>query len=408
MAGFLGGGRRPVIIIALAVVVVAGSILAWVHFAGRESTDDAQVSGHVSPVATRVGGTVASIQVADNQAVKAGDVLVEIDSRDYQLAVAHAEADLAAAAASARAARTGVPITATTSKSQVDVAAAGTTSAEAAVKAAERDVDAARAKLRVAQARLAEATSTATRASHDLDRVKPLLAKDEISKQQYDAILALEESARAGVDSAQAAVIEAQANIDAADARRVQASSRLGEARSQANAASTAPEQIALTEARAAVADAQVVQAQSALDQAKLNLERTTVRAPSAGIVSRKSVEVGQVVQGGQPLLAIASLGDVWVTANFKETQLRDMRPGQRVEVSVDAYGGRTFTGKVESIAAATGATFSLLPPDNASGNFVKVVQRVPVKIILDQDNGQNPGAVLRPGMSVGATVFVK
>jgi membrane fusion protein, multidrug efflux system len=406
MAGLFEGRRRSVIIIALAVTVVVGSVLAWAHFAGRESTDDAQVTGHVSPVATRVGGPIAAIHVADNQAVKAGDVLVEIDPRDYQLALARAEADLSAADASARAARTGVPITSMTSKSQVDIAAAGTGSAEAAVMASEREVDASRAKLRVAQAKLAESKSTANRTAHDLDRVKPLLAKDEISKQQYDAIFAADESARASVDSAQAAVTEAQANIDVADAKRAQAVGHLGEAQSQARAASTAPDQIALTEARAAVADAQVLQARSAVEQAKLNLERTTVRAPAAGIVSRKSVEVGQVVQAGQPLLAIASLDDVWVIANFKETQLRDMHPGQRVEVSVDAYGGRTYAGRVESIAAATGATFSLLPPDNASGNFVKVVQRVPVKVAIE--GGQDAGAILRPGMSVGATVFIK
>ena len=400
------GSRRPWIIGGAAVILVAGGFVLWRYLSPRESTDDAQVSGHVSPAATRVAGTVLAVHVTDNQVVAAGDVLVELDPHDYQIALARAEADLAAAVAAARAARTGVPITSAATASQLHVAEASTSNAEAALHAAEREADASRAKLGSAKARLAEVMANANRVAQDLERLKPLIAKDEISKQQYDAAVSADQAAKATVTSAEAAVSEAEANVEVSEAKRVQAAGLVTQAQSQATAAKTAPEQVALIEARAAAADAQVQQAQASVDQAKLNLERTTVRAPTAGIVSRKSVEVGQVVQAGQPLMAIASLADVWVTANFKETQLRSMKAGQRVEVSVDAFGGRAYTGHVDSIAAATGATFSLLPPDNASGNYVKVVQRVPVKILLDPN--QDAASVLRPGMSATTTVYMK
>jgi membrane fusion protein, multidrug efflux system len=360
----------------------------------------------VSPVAARVSGTVKAIHVTDNQMVKAGDVLVEIDPRDYQLAVSRAEADLASAEAASRAARAGVPVTSATARSEEHSATAGTGNAEAALRAAEREVDASRAKLAAAKARQAEATANATRASQDLERLRPLAAKDEISKQQLDAATSTVQATQAAVESSVASVSEAEANLDVAEAHRQQAEGALTQAHAQAQAAATAPQQIALTEAQAAGADARVLQARAALDQARLNLERTTITAPSDGVISRKSIEMGQVIQAGQPLMAVTSLSDVWVTANFKETQLAEMRKGQRASIDVDAYGGRSFEGHVDSIAAATGATFSLLPPDNATGNFVKVVQRVPVKIVLD--GSPDPSTPLRPGMSVNATVFVR
>jgi membrane fusion protein (multidrug efflux system) len=399
-------GKRAWILGGIVVVLLVGGFLMWRHFAPRESTDDAQVSGHVSPISARVGGTVVAVHVADNQAVQPGDVLVEIDPHDYQIAVSKAEADLATAEAAASAARTTVPVTSTTTKSQLNVAQTATANAEASLQAASREVDASNAKLASANARLTEATATATKAAQDLERLKPLAAKDEISKQQLDAAVWSDQSAKASVESAKAAIGEAEANVSVSEAKRTQAAGMVTEAQSQAQAASTAPQQVAMTEAKAQAADAQVLQARAAVDQATLNLDRATVRAPSAGIVSRKSVEAGQIVQSGQPLLALTSLEAVWVTANFKETQLGEMHAGQHADVEVDAYGGRHFGGHVDSIAAATGATFSLLPPDNASGNFVKVVQRVPVKILID--NGQDAASVLRPGMSVNATVFVK
>lgn len=392
-------------------VLVGVLVLAVVAFFGwrmvfpRESTDDAQVSGHVAPVATRVGGMVKTIHVRDNQPVQAGDVLVEIEPRDYELAVARAEADLASAEAGARAARSGVPVTSASARSEQSSSEVGTSNAQAAVTAADREVDASNAKLAAARARVVEATANATRATQDLERLRPLMAKDEIPRQQFDAATAAAAAAAAAVDSAQASVREAQANLDVVEARRAQARGGLSQAQAQARAAATAPQQIALSEAQAASADARVLQARAALDQAKLDLERTTVRATVRGVISRKSVELGQVVQAGQPLMSITSLDDVWVTANFKETQLSSMRVGQRAEINVDAFG-HSLEGHIESIAAATGATFSLLPPDNATGNFVKVVQRVPVKIVLEPRT--DPNVVLRPGMSVDATVYLK
>ena len=400
-----GKTRIRLIVLGVAAVLATGGYVGWRALAPREGTDDAQVSGHVSPVATRVGGTVVAIKVADNQAVKAGDVLVELDPRDYQLAVKRAEADLAAAEAAARAARSDVPITATTAKSGLQVAEAATTNADAGLLAADREVDSSRAKVASARARLTEVQARATRAGQDLARLQPLADKDEIPRQQLDAATSDKHAADAAVASAEAAIAEAQANLSVSEARRAQASGGVAQAQSQARAAATAPQQIAFIEARASGADAQVQLARAALDQARLNLERATVRAPADGLVSRRTVELGQVVQPGQPLMAVTSLGDVWVTANFKETQLTHMAAGQRAEVEVDAYG-RTYAGHVESISPATGAMFSLLPPDNATGNFVKVVQRVPVKIVLD--NAQDASALLRPGMSVNATVYFR
>lgn len=398
-------GKRLWIIAAIVIVAGAGGFWLWRTISPRESTDDAQMTGHVSPVAARVAGTVKAIRVSDNQVVKAGDVLVEVDRRDYEIAVARAEADLAAAEAHSRAARAGVPVASATARGEEHSANAGTGNAEAALRAAEREVDASRAKLNAAKARQAEAAANATRASQDLERMKPLAAKDEISKQQFDAAATTVQATQAAVESAVASVHEAEANLDVSEARRVQASGMLTQARAQAQAASTAPQQIVLTQAQAAGADAQVLQARAALDQARVNLERTTITAPTAGVVSRKSIEVGQVIQPGQQLMAITSLTDVWVTANFKETQLASMRVGQKASVDVDAYG-HSVDGHVDSIAAATGATFSLLPPDNATGNFVKVVQRIPVKILLDKPADQ--ATPLRPGMSVNATVYLK
>jgi len=398
-------GKRLWIIAAIVIVVAAGSFWLWRTISPRESTDDAQMTGHVSPIAARVGGTVKAILITDNQVVKSGDVLVEIDRRDYEIAVARAEADLAAAEAHSRAARAGVPVTSAAARGEEHSANAGTGNAEAALRAAEREVDASRAKLNAAKARQVEAAANATRAAQDLERMRPLAAKDEISKQQFDAAVTTAQATQAGAESAVASVHEAEANLDVSEAKRVQAGGGLTQARAQAQAAATAPQQIALTQAQAAGADAQVLQARAALEQARLNLERTTITAPSAGVVSRRSIEVGQVIQPSQQLMAITSLTDVWVTANFKETQLASMRVGQKASIDVDAYG-HAVEGHVESIAAATGATFSLLPPDNATGNFVKVVQRVPVKIVLEK-----PAALAtpwRPGMSVNATVFLK
>ncbi len=406
VSGLLRGrphAKRMVALFGLGVVV--GVIAAWWYYAGRETTDDAQVDGHIVPIAARVGGTVAAVKVQDNQVVEAGAILVEVDPRDYEVARHRAEADHADAQAALAAAEAGIPITSTTTASQVSSAGANVERATTGTDAAARDVEASRARLASVQARLKEATANATRTARDLERLKPLLAKDEVSQQQYDAAVAASDAARASVESAQALIVEATQAVSMAEGRRAQASNALTQAQAELRTARTAPEQVAVIRARAESARARVQQAKAMLEQASLNLAYATIKAPTAGRVSKKSVEPGQVIQPGQPLLAIVPIEKVWVTANFKETQLKDMRPGQRASVYVDAYG-RRYDGTVESMAAATGARFSLLPPENATGNYVKVVQRIPVKIVLDQ--GQDPDHLLRPGMSVVPTVYTR
>ena len=398
--------RRVRAAIAVVILAVAGAGVWMFLTAGRESTDDAQLDAHVTQLAARVGGTVAKVAVEDNQLVDAGTLLVDLDPRDYQVAVDKARAELADAEASALAAQSGVPIASTTSASNMTTARGGIAQAQSGVAAAEKEVEAALARLTTVQARLREAEVNAARTARDVERWRGLLAKDEISRQQFDAASTTAEAQKAASDSARSQVVEAEAGIRVAESRLAQARAAEQQANAELATAETGPSQVAATKARAAAAGAHVQQARATLAQAELNLQYATVKAPVKGIVSRKTVEVGQIVQPGQPLMAIIPLENVWVTANFKETQLTTMRPGQKAKVTVDAYGGRVFNGHVDSIAAATGARFSMLPPENATGNYVKVVQRVPVKIVLD--GGQDAEHLLRPGMSVVPTVYTK
>lgn len=369
--------RAKWVIAAVAVALLAGAVVVWHYYSVRESTDDAQIDGHINPISARVSGTVLRVLHEDNDFVKAGELLVELDPKDYQVAVDRARADLANAQASAIAANVSIPLTTTTSSGQL-------AAADAAVKSAEREVEA-------AQARVQEAQANYTRVSADLKRMQQLVERDEVSRQQYDAAVAAAAAAGATLDAANSAVASAQ--------------SRAVQARAQAEAAHTVPEQIKVTRARAGAAVAEVQRAQAALEQAELNLQYTKIVAPVPGILNKRNVEPGQVVQAGQPLFSIVNLDDIWVTANFKETQLKYMRPGQKAEIKVDAYG-HTYNGTVESIAGASGARFSLLPPENATGNYVKVVQRIPVRIRIDK--GEDLNHMLRPGMSVVPTVYVK
>ena len=394
-------------VIAGIVVVLLLATGAWLWAtAGQQSTDDAQVDGHVTPIAARVGGTVLSVPVIDNQEVEAGTVIVQVDTRDYQLALDRAHAELADALAAAAAAKVNVPITSTTTTSNVSSAHGGVEQAQAGVAVAEQGVGAAKARLVTMQARLREQQANASKAAKDVERFKGLLEKDEIAQQQFDAAVAAADASKAAAESTESQVREAEHGISVAEAQLAQARVAAQQASAQLRTAQTGPEQVAASRARADSADARVKQMEAAVKQAELNLEYATVKAPIKGIISRKSVEPGQVIQPGQPLMTVIPLDKVWITANFKETQLANMRVGQRVTIDVDAYGGRDFEGKIESIAAATGSRFSLLPPENATGNFVKVVQRVPVKIVLDAS--QDPERLLRPGMSVTPTVYTK
>ena len=399
-ARFAGRGRWVAI---GAIVVVAAVAIVWWRTSGRESTDDAQVDGHITQVAAQIGGTVVKVNVLENQPVKAGQVLAELDRRDYQVAVDRARAELADAQANAAAATTGIPLTEVTTQTGERSAAGGLQEAQAGVSVAEQQVEAARAQLAATQGRLREKEATATKTARDVERLKGLVAKEEIAQQQFDAAVAASDAARAAADAARSDVASAQAAVAVAESRAKQAQGTATQAQAALRAARTGPEQIRVTRARADVAQARVQQATAALAQAELNLQRTSIAAPADGVIGKKSIEAGQVVQPGQPLFALVSLGDVWVTANFKETQLRHVQPGQPVSVHVDALG-ESLDGHVDSIAGATGARFSLLPPENASGNYVKVVQRVPVKIVFEP--GQDPNHRLRPGMSVVPTIY--
>jgi len=391
----------------LIVLIGAAAAGAWfVMTRGRESTDDAQVDAHVVQIASRVGGTIVRVAVGDNQQVDAGAVLVEIDARDYDVAVERARAELADAEASALAAQSDVPITSTSATSNVTTARGSVEQAQGGIDVAQKQVEAARARLTTMQARVREAEANAARAARDVERYRGLLAKDEVSQQQFDSAAAAADAQRAAADSARAQVVEAEAGVLVAESHLGQARAGSQQADAALRTAQTAPQQIAVVKARAAAAEARVAQAKATLAQAELNLQYTKITAPARGVVSKKSVNPGQVIQPGQPLFALVQIDDVWITANFKETQLTNMKPGQRAEVDVDAYGGKTFTGHVDSIAPATGSRFSLLPPENATGNFVKVVQRVPVKIVID--GNQDKEHLLRPGMSVTPTVYTK
>jgi membrane fusion protein (multidrug efflux system) len=385
--------RRRGIIIAVVLVLALVAAGLWWHSTYSESTDDAQVNGHLIQVSARIAGQVAKVYVDENQVVKAGDTIAELDPADYQVAVENAEAALASAQANAAAANVNVPITTVNTGSNLRSAGADVSGSQAGVGQAEKQLDAAHARVTQAQANF-------TKAQADLERYKPLVEKDVISKQQFDAAVA-------AADSTKAAVADARANEQAAvDAVKV-ALEREAQAQAGLKYAETGPQQVAAQSARAKQAQAQVEQAQAQLDQAKLNLSYTKIVAPEAGIITRKSVEINQNVAPGQNLLMLVSLEGLWVTANFKETQLRHMSSGQAVEIEVDSTG-KTYHGKVTQIGGATGSVLSLFPPENATGNYVKVVQRIPVRVDFTDLANEDPSHELRPGLSVEPKVKVK
>jgi membrane fusion protein (multidrug efflux system) len=384
--------RRGIIIVGVAVVVLV-ALAIWWHSTFSEDTDDAQVNGHLIQVSARVGGQVLKVDVEENQTVKAGDPIVELDPRDYQVAVENAEAALASAQANAAAASVNVPITAINTGSNLNSAGHDVSGTQAAVAQAER-------QLQAAHALVAQAAANNTKAQSDLERYKPLVAKDVISKQQFDAAVA-------SADAAKAALADALANEQAAaDGVRLAHEKEL-QAQAMLKYAQTGPQQVAAQDAKARQAEAQVQQAQAQLDQAKLNLSYCKIVAPADGIITRKSVEIDQNVSPGQNLLTLVSLQDIWITANFKETQLKHMQAGQSVKIHVDATG-KDYSGRVTQIGGATGSVLSLFPPENATGNYVKVVQRLPVRIDFTDLAHEDPNHQLRPGLSVEPTVRVK
>ena len=382
--------RRNIVILAVLAVVIIASVFLWRWLSSYESTDDAQADVHLYPVSARISGYVLKVNVDDNQWVEKGTVLVEVDPKDYEVAAAQARANLASAEATAQSLNITVPITSVNTSSQLKSTASDIDNANAGVIAAER-------QLTAAHAQLEEAEANDVRAQDDLHRYKLLVDKREVAEQIYDQALA-------AAKSSTAAVAAARANESAAQQFVQQARSRLVQADANHQSAETGPQQVSSTRARVRAAIADVEQRRALLEQAELNLQYTKIFAPVAGEVN-KTVVVGLNVQPGQQLLTVVPLDEVWVTANFKETQLKHMRVGQRAEIHVDSTG-RTLRGRVNSIAGATGPLFSLLPPENATGNYVKIVQRVPVKIVLDP--GENRDRQLRPGMNVVPDVYLR
>jgi membrane fusion protein, multidrug efflux system len=383
-------GGRAAALLLLAVVIVGGGLflrnsLAW------ESTDDAQVNGHIMPLSARINGYVLEVPVIEGPLVHAGDVLVTIDPKDYRITVEQVQAMLADAQASATSSRFNVPITTVTTKSNLDAADTAVANAEAGFQAAQQNFESAKAILEQAEANAAKSDA-------DLVRYEQLVAKEDISHQQYDQAVAAAKANRSGV-------LSAGASVQAAEQAVRQAKGKLLQARADLRTAETAPQQVSMTRAKADAADAQARERKAQLDQAELNLSYTVVRSPVTGIIGKKTVEVGQNIGIGQELVEVVPLDDVWVTANFKETQLAHMRPGQPVEIKVDAYG-RTWKAHVTNLGAGTGSVFSLLPPENATGNYVKVVQRVPVRIDFDRTSDRtfdrNPGLQCRRPAEAG------
>jgi membrane fusion protein (multidrug efflux system) len=389
------GSRRKFIIIGVVVVLVLAALLFYWRSTFSEDTDDAQVDGNLYQVSSRVTGQVLHVDVEEEQFVHAGDPIAEMDPKDYEVALEQAQANLADAQAEYQQAIVNVPITSVNVKTSLSTSGSDVLGTEASVSQAEAQAQAAKAQVDSAKA-------TALKAQIDVDRYTPLVAKDVISKQQYDQAVATAAADQAALDAAQRTAKAQQDNV-----RMMQQKLAQSKSQEQQNAAN-GPKQVAVQQARADAAAASVKQAQARVDQAQLNLSYTKIVAPTTGIVSKKSVVVGSNLSVGQSLMTIVPLEDLWVTANFKETQLKEMKVGQAVEVSVDAIGGKKFHGHVSQIGGATGSSLSLFPPENATGNYVKVVQRIPVRINFDNLNDEDKDHALRIGMSVTPVVRVK
>ena len=388
------GKRRVIVIAVVALIAIAAFFFYW-RSTYTEDTDDAQVDGNLYQVSSRVAGQVINVDVQEQQMVKKGDPIAEVDPRDFEVAVEQAQANLANAQAEYEQAKVNVPITSVTTHTQVLTSTSDVASSEAAVSQAQ-------AQAQAAQERIQQAKANAQKAQIDVDRYTPLVKNDVISKQQFDQAVATSTADQAALNEAERSYNASQEQVRVARARLATAQSQ------QAQSRETAPKQVAVQQAREQAALAAVQQAQARLDQAKLNMGYTKITAPITGIVSRKTVAVGANLSVGQSLLTIVPLEDLWVTANFKETQLKEMHAGQVVEIGVDALGGKKFDGYIKQIGGATGSSLSLFPPENATGNYVKVVQRIPVRIDFKNLQEQDQNHELRIGMSVEPKVRVK
>ncbi len=388
-------GNRTFAVIGVVLLIVLGAAFFYWRSTFVEDTDDAQVDGNLYQISSRIAGQVVKVTVDDNQTVQAGQLLAEIDPTDYQVALDQAQANLASAQAEYAQATVNVPITQVTVGTMVSTTASDVKGSTDMVAQAEKQVEA-------ANARVAEAKANALKAQADVDRYTPLVEKDVISKQQYDAAVAAAAASKAAVAEAEASALAQQNAVASARQRLAQAEAQ------SAQSVKNGPDQVRVQQSRATAAEAAIQQAQARVEQARLNLSYTRITAPVAGIVNKKNVEVGANLAAGQDLMTIIPLTDLWVTANFKETQLTHMRAGQKVTIKVDAYGGRKFSGTVAQIGGATGSMLSLFPPENATGNYVKVVQRLPVRIDFTNLQQEDGDYVLRPGLSVTPVVEIK
>ncbi|HEY2016430.1 MAG TPA: HlyD family secretion protein [Bryobacteraceae bacterium] len=398
---------RPKIILLVVLLIAAGAGYAvYVHFQDRVSSDDANVDGHISAIAPKVAGNVAEVLIRDNQSVKAGDVLVRIDPRDYQAKVDLAKAALMQAESQLRSAQVVVPWTNETTQSGNSAATAQLADAQAELERSRIGLEqASSSDLAYAEANVRSKQAASERAQADLARMKPLVDKAEISRLQYDSYVAAARVAESELQASQEKLASARKEAAIRQASLAAAQSRVNQAKAQVETSTANRRQVAIRTADVGGASAAVAAARANLEAAQLQLSYATLVAPIDGVVTHKSVEVGQVVTPGQSLMTIIPLNDVWVTANFKETQLANVKPGQRAEIKVDMYS-KSVPGHVDSIASATGSKLSLLPPENATGNFVKVVQRIPVKILVDNPPGSE--LILRPGMNVDVTIFTR
>jgi membrane fusion protein (multidrug efflux system) len=381
-----------VIIGVVALLVIVAGLFYW-HSTFYEDTDDAQIAGNIEQISARVSGQVVNVAVLQDQKVVQGQLLVQIDPRDYQVALQQAKANMESAEAAWHAASQNVPVESVSSSS-------GISSADADVRTATAQIDQAQKQLEAAQAQVTQAQANSHKAQLDLDRYTPLVQKDVISRQQYDQVVATAEAEKAGLNQAQANQLAQEQAVRVARDRLLQAQASFRNAQS-------GPQQVSIQRAKADQAEATYLESKAKFEQAQLNLSYTTIVAPFSGIISTKNVEVGQNVSVGQSILTLVSLDNIWVEADFKETQLRHMHPGQTVKVKVDAYG-KTYSARVTQIGGATGSLLSLFPPENATGNYVKVVQRVPVRIDFSDLKDEDKGHELRPGLSVEPTVRVK
>ncbi len=387
--------RRRFIIIAVVILLVLIAGLFYWHSTFSEDTDDAQVDGDLYQVSSRIAGQVVKVYVEDNQKVEAGAPIADIDPKDFQVALEQAQATLASAQAAYIQADVNVPITNTSSRTDISTSSSAVLSAQAAIAQAQKQAQA-------AAARVDQAKANAIKSRLDVERYTPLVQKDVISKQQFDAAVASDAGNTASVLDAEATLLAQQAGVS-------QAVERLAQARSTAaQSAKNGPQQVRAQQAQANAQQARVKQAQAQVDQAMLNLSYAHITAPSSGVISKKNVVVGGNVSVGQDMLTIVPLTNLWVTANFKETQLDRMKSGQNVTIKVDALGGRKFSGKITQVGGATGSRLSLFPPENATGNYVKVVQRIPVRIDFTNLQQENGDYALRPGFSVTPEVAVK